>query len=43
MKKIFRMAMVFALAGAALLTGCTKDYAEDIAALQNKITELEGN
>ena len=42
MKKIFRMAMVFALAGAALLTGCTKDYAEDIAALQNKITELEG-
>jgi hypothetical protein len=31
MKKIFRMALVFALAGATLMyTGCSKDYTEDI-------------
>ena len=43
MKKIFRMAMVCALAGATLLyTGCTKDYSEDIASLETRLDQLEG-
>lgn len=42
MKKIFRMALVFALAGATLMyTGCTKDYDEDINALEQKVNALE--
>ena len=41
MKKIFRMAIVCALAGAALLTGCTKDYGTDIANLQTEINNLK--
>lgn len=41
MKKIFRMALVFALAGATLMyTGCTKDYDEDINAANQKIESL---
>ena len=48
MKKIFRMALVFALAGATLMyTGCSKDYTEDInnvnadvKDLQNKLGDL---
>ena len=43
MKKIFRFAIVFALAGAALLTGCTKDYGTEIADLQKKVGELESS
>jgi len=39
MKKIIRMATVCALAGAALLTACTKDYAVDIAKVQ---TDVDG-
>mgnify|MGYP003290716560 CR=1 FL=1 len=43
MKKIFRMAMVCALAGATLLyTGCTKDYSEDISNLESRLNTLEG-
>ncbi|MBP5719957.1 MAG: hypothetical protein J6W82_02690 [Bacteroidales bacterium] len=41
MKKIFRLAIVFALAGAALLTGCTKDYGTEIADLQKAVTDLQ--
>ncbi|MDO5442943.1 MAG: hypothetical protein Q4G10_04675 [Bacteroidia bacterium] len=42
MKKIFRMALVFALAGATLMyTGCTKDYSEDINKLSSEISSLE--
>ena len=42
MKKNFRMALVFALAGATLMyTGCTKDYDEDINALEQKVNALE--
>ena len=40
MKKIFRMAIVFAVAGAALLTGCTKDYGTEIADLKNQVSSL---
>lgn len=41
MKKIFRMALVFALAGATLMyTGCTKDYDEDINAANQKIDAI---
>lgn len=41
MKKIFRMALVFALAGATLMyTGCTKDYDEDINAANQKIESI---
>ena len=40
MKKIFRMAIVFAVAGAALLTGCTKDYGTEISDLQSKVSDL---
>lgn len=41
MKKIFRMALVFALAGATLMyTGCTKDYGEDIDALSTEVEKL---
>lgn len=43
MKKIFRMALVCALAGATLLyTGCTKDYSEDISELQKRLDNVEG-
>ena len=43
MKKIFRMALVFAFAGAALMyTGCTKDYSEEINSLDSEISALEG-
>ena len=41
MKKIFRMAIVCALAGAALLTGCTKDYTTEIEQLQSQVANLE--
>lgn len=42
MKKIFRMALVFALAGATLMyTGCTKDYGEDIDALDSKLSSVQ--
>ena len=42
MKKIFRMALVFALAGATLMyTGCTKDYGEDIDNLDSKLTNVQ--
>ena len=38
MKKIFRLALVFAFAGAALMyTGCTKDYSEEINNLDQKV------
>ena len=41
MKKIFRMALVFALAGATLMyTGCTKDYDEDINGLNTQVANL---
>ena len=41
MKKIFRMALVFALAGATLMyTGCSKDYSEDINSLDQKVSAL---
>ena len=44
MKKIFRMALVFALAGATLMyTGCTKDYSEDINSVKNDVTSLESS
>ena len=41
MKKIFRLAIVFAISGAALLTGCTKDFGPDITNLENKVKALE--
>ena len=42
MKKIFRMALVCALAGATLLyTGCTKDYSDDINGLKKSVSDLE--
>ena len=42
MKKIFRMALVCALAGATLLyTGCTKDYSDDINDLKKSVSDLE--
>lgn len=42
MKKIFRMALVLALAGATLTyTSCTKDYSEEINALDKDIQNLE--
>jgi hypothetical protein len=42
MKKIFRMALVFALAGATLMyTGCTKDYGEEIDNLDAKLTNVQ--
>ncbi len=42
MKKIFRMAVVCALAGATLLyTGCTKDYSDDINDLKDRVSTLE--
>ena len=42
MKKIFRMALVFALAGATLMyTGCTKDYSEDINNVESEVNALE--
>ena len=42
MKKIFRMALVFALAGATLMyTGCTKDYGEDIDNLDAKLSSVQ--
>lgn len=40
MKKIFRFAIVLALAGTALLTGCTKDYGTEIADLTKQVNEL---
>ena len=41
MKKLFRMALVLALAGSALLyTSCTKDYSPDIKSLQDQINAL---
>ena len=43
MKKIFRLAVVFAIAGAALLTGCTKDYSVEIAELQAAVDKLNGD
>ena len=41
MKKFIRMAAMLTVAGAALLTSCTKDYSEDISALQSKVASLE--
>ena len=42
MKKIFRMALVCALAGATLMyTGCTKDYSDDINDLEKRVSDLE--
>ncbi len=42
MKKIFRMAVVCALAGATLLyTGCTKDYSDDINDLKSRVSTVE--
>ncbi len=44
MKKIFRMALVFALAGATLMyTGCSKDYSEDINRLDDSISALKND
>ncbi|MBR3285759.1 MAG: hypothetical protein IKI70_05735 [Bacteroidales bacterium] len=41
MKKLFRMALVLALAGSALLyTSCTKDYSPDIKSLQEQIDNI---
>ena len=42
MKKIFRMALVFALAGATLMyTGCSKDYTEDINNVKSSVSDLQ--
>ena len=42
MKKIFRMALVFALAGATLMyTGCSKDYDEDINNVKTSVNDLQ--
>ena len=44
MKKIFRMALVFALAGATLMyTSCSKDYGEDIDNLDKKLTSVQSD
>ena len=44
MKKLFRMALVLALAGSALLyTSCTKDYSPDISSLQEQIDAINNN
>ena len=44
MKKIFRMALVFALAGATLMyTGCTKDYDEEINRINTNVTNLQND
>ena len=50
MRKIFRMAIVCVIAGAALLAGCTKDYGAAVKELQDnygdlsgKVTTLEGS
>ena len=44
MKKIFRMALVFALAGATLMyTGCTKDYDEEINRINQNVTNLQND
>ena len=40
MKKIFRFAIVCAVAGAALLTGCTKDFTSEIDKLQGDLEKL---
>lgn len=41
MKKIIRMAAMLAVAGAALLTSCTKDYSGDIKGLQDRMDAAE--
>ena len=41
MKKIFRFAIVCAVAGAALLTGCTKDFTSDIDKLKEDVSNLD--
>ncbi len=41
MKKIFRFAIVCAVAGAALLTGCTKDFTSDIDNLKTELGEVK--
>ena len=42
MKKTFKLFAACALAGAALVyTGCTKDYAEDIKGLDDRLTAVE--
>ena len=33
--------MVFAISGAALLTGCTKDFGPDITKLEDRVKDLE--
>ena len=44
MKKIFRMALVLALAGSALLyTSFTKDYAPDILEVQKKVDQVNSD
>ncbi len=42
MRKIFRMAIVCVIAGAALLAGCTKDYGAAVKELQDNYGELSG-
>ena len=41
MKKIFRFAIVCAVAGAALLTGCTKDFTSDIDNLRKDLEDVK--
>ena len=41
MKKIIRMAAMLAVAGAALLTSCTKDYSADIDSLNTRMDAAE--
>ena len=41
MRKIFRMAIVCVIAGAALLAGCTKDYASAISNLNEEIVNVK--
>ena len=41
MKKIFRFAIVCAAAGAALLTGCTKDFTSDIDNLRKDLEDVK--
>jgi len=44
MNKIFRKAIVLALAGSALLyTGCTKDYSQEITTLQGELENLKND
>ena len=44
MKKLFRMALVLALAASALVyTSCTKDYSPDISSLQDQIDALKSD